>query len=409
MKDIFSNIEEQIENIDEKLEGIIKNAIDSKNYEKLNQKITNMADNSINIFKSGYEKAEKIVKEQPKKWETSFDVQQEKIKKSTEVFKKKPKKEIFAQKDGVYAGGMAMAIIGFILAILLGIAFLVILSVSALLSFEFLLNIGRFVVMPLFVVVLLVGIIGILMIAKVKRFKKYIQILSNEIQADVNDFAKSLNKSVDFIRRDLKKMIAARWFKQGYLTHDEKTLIVCKIAYEEYKNDHQRTLEMQNKKIKIQQIHEQLPVQARAVIQKGEDVIKEIHEKKVIISECDMTNKLSHLESILKKIFKRVEKHPEVVPLMRKMMDYYLPTTVKLLEAYVQLKQAVQEGNILVAKIEIEDSLDTLILAYEKLLEDLFKDVMLDVSTDITVLNTMLAQDGLTADNFENISKRGTE
>lgn len=409
MKDIFSNIEEQIENIDEKLEGIIKNAIDSKNYEKLNQKITNMADNSINIFKSGYEKAEKIVKEQPKKWETSFDVQQEKIKKSTEAFKKKPKKEIFAQKDGVYAGGMAMAIIGFILAILLGIAFLVILSVSTLLSFEFLLNIGRFVVVPLFVVVLLVGIIGILMIAKVKRFKKYIQILSNEIQADVNDFAKSLNKSVDFIRRDLKKMIAARWFKQGYLTHDEKTLIVCKIAYEEYKNDHQRTLEMQNKKIKIQQIHEQLPVQARAVIQKGEDVIKEIHEKKVIISECDMTNKLSHLESILKKIFKRVEKHPEVVPLMRKMMDYYLPTTVKLLEAYVQLKQAVQEGNILVAKIEIEDSLDTLILAYEKLLEDLFKDVMLDVSTDITVLNTMLAQDGLTADNFENISKRGTE
>jgi 5-bromo-4-chloroindolyl phosphate hydrolysis protein len=83
------------------------------------------------------------------------------------------------------------------------------------------------------------------------------------------------------------------------------------------------------------------------------------------------------------------------------MMDYYLPTTIKLLEAYVQLdKQAIQGANILSAKSEIEGSLDTLISAYEKLLDDLFKDVMLDVGADIAVLNTMLAQDGLAQNDF---------
>jgi 5-bromo-4-chloroindolyl phosphate hydrolysis protein len=143
---------------------------------------------------------------------------------------------------------------------------------------------------------------------------------------------------------------------------------------------------------------------ARKTIQIGEDLIKEIHEKKVAISDYDMTIKLSNLETILKKIFKRVEKHPEVVPQMRKMMDYYLPTTIKLLDAYVQLdKQAVDGVNILSAKAEIEESLDTLITAYEKLLDDLFEDIMLDVSTDISVLNTMLAQDGLANDELGDI------
>ena len=78
-------------------------------------------------------------------------------------------------------------------------------------------------------------------------------------------------------------------------------------------------------------------------------------------------------------------------------MDYYLPTTVKLLDAYEELdRQPVQGENIRNGKQEIEKTLDTLNLAFEKLLDSLFEDTAWDVATDISVLQTMLAQEGLT-------------
>ena len=412
MKDIFSNIEQQIENIDAKIESIVKDATDSKNYEKLNQKINDMVNSSTSAFEKGYARAEKVVKEQSDRFKKSYEVQQENIRGYHEEYKK-PKvksKELFAKKDGVYAGGVALTIIGFILTGLLSLGSLAMWILHSALPGNIFLSINQHVFAPLIVIFLLVAFIGLLMSSRVRRFRKYIQVLAGDTQVEVSELASSVGKSVNFIRRDLKSMIATNWFKEGYLTHDGQVLIISKAAYEEYKVNQQYRLEAEQRQEQIRQMHEQLPVQARAIIGQGEDFIKAIHGNKVAISEYDLTIKLSHLESILKKIFKRVEKHPEVVPQMRKMMDYYLPTTIKLLEAYVQLdKQAIQGVNILSAKTEIEESIDTLTLAYEKLLDDLFEDIMIDVSTDISVLNTMLAQDGLTNGDFENMDKRGAE
>jgi len=418
MKDIFSNIEQQIENIDAKIEGIVQNATDSKNYEKLNQKINDMVNSSANAFEKGYARAEEVVSAHAEKFKASSEGQKEKVKNHTEEFKKASqlsKKDLFARKDG--SGGTALMVVGIVFASItfLGIFALLVLS-SLPIAGGVLAIINRFVLIPVFIIFIIMIIGGSTMKGRGDRFKKYIQVLNGKMHAEVNDLAHVVNKTEKFVRKDLKNMIKSNWFKQGRLTGDQKTLIVCQGAYEEYQVSQKRTFEDQLRQEQIQRMHEQLPVQAREIIRRGDDLIKEVYENKVAISEYEMTIKLSHLESVLKKIFKRVEKHPEVVPQMRKMMDYYLPTTVKLLKAYVQLdKQAIQGVNILSAKTEIEESLDTLISAYEKLLDDLFEDIMLDVSTDISVLNTMLAQDGLTNDDFgnnnilEDIDKRGAE
>jgi len=413
MKDIFSNIEQQIENIDAKIEGIVKNATDSKSYEKLNERINDMVNCSTSAFEKGYARAEEVVKAQAEKFKSASEMQRDNLKMHTGPAKQKvqadtstrqePKKvirqDLFAKKDG--AGGLALAIIGFVFTALFGIGILSMLFLSAILLPGIWLTINRMLLVPGFIIFLIMGIVGIISIGRANRYKKYIQVLDGGMHADVSDLARSVGKSDAFVRNDLRKMISKNWFKQGYLSHDKETLIVSNDAYEDYRTDQQRTLDAQTYQEQIRQMHEQLPEQARKTIQIGEDLVKEIYEKKVAISDYDMTIKLSHLETILKKIFKRVEKKPEVVPQMRRMMDYYLPTTIKLLDAYVQLdKQAVAGTNILSAKAEIEESLDTLIMAYEKLLDDLFEETMIDVSTDIAVLNTMLAQDGLANDEF---------
>lgn len=102
------------------------------------------------------------------------------------------------------------------------------------------------------------------------------------------------------------------------------------------------------------------------------------------------------------KIFDRVEQNPASVGDIRKLMEYYLPTTIKLLQAYQDLDaQPVQGENIISSKKEIEKTLDTLNMAFEKLLDDLFQETAWDVSTDISVLHTMLAQEGLTEDGLK--------
>ena len=102
------------------------------------------------------------------------------------------------------------------------------------------------------------------------------------------------------------------------------------------------------------------------------------------------------MEMLIQKIFERVKEDPDSLDDISRMMEYYLPTTVKLLEAYLQLcSQPVQGENIRSSRMEIEQTLDTLNDAFEKLLDSLFEDVAWDVSSDISVLHTMLAQEGL--------------
>ena len=83
-------------------------------------------------------------------------------------------------------------------------------------------------------------------------------------------------------------------------------------------------------------------------------------------------------------------------------MEYYLPTTMKLIYKYREFDmQPVQGENIRKGKQEIENTLDNINASFERLFDQLFQEEMLDVSTDISVLSTMLAQAGLSGSDFE--------
>ena len=98
---------------------------------------------------------------------------------------------------------------------------------------------------------------------------------------------------------------------------------------------------------------------------------------------------------------------PGVAPDLKKMMQYYLPMTVKLLNAYAEMDaQPVQGQTIRESKQEIEQTLDTLNQAFEKLLDDLFVEKAMDISSDISVLHTLLAQEGLTEDDLSKMKNQ---
>ena len=108
----------------------------------------------------------------------------------------------------------------------------------------------------------------------------------------------------------------------------------------------------------------------------------------------------------MRKIFDQVEKDPDLAPELHKLMNYYLPTTRKLLDAYCELDaQPVGGENIASTKLEIERTLDTINEAFENLLDRFFEDTAWDIASDISVMKTMLAQEGLTEDPLTKAGK----
>lgn len=82
-------------------------------------------------------------------------------------------------------------------------------------------------------------------------------------------------------------------------------------------------------------------------------------------------------------------------------MTYYLPTTLKLLESYSEIERVGVAGdNMKSAKDNIEKTLDLLVEAYKKLLDQLYQSENMDISSDIDVLEQMMKKDGLTGNGF---------
>ncbi len=114
------------------------------------------------------------------------------------------------------------------------------------------------------------------------------------------------------------------------------------------------------------------------------------------IADPQISAQIDHMEAVTDKIFQEVEKDPGKRPQIRRFLQYYLPTTLKLLNAYDRMDDAGVEGtNIDGAKGKIETILAQIVQAFDKQLDALFGAEALDISTDITVLEQMMAREGL--------------
>ena len=117
------------------------------------------------------------------------------------------------------------------------------------------------------------------------------------------------------------------------------------------------------------------------------------------IADPGISADIVRLEQVSAKIFEEVRRSPEKLPQIRRFMDYYLPTTLKLLNAYDRMSGAGVSGeNIDTTLAKVEGMMRTIVSAFEKQLDALYGADALDISTDITVLENMMAREGLTGD-----------
>lgn len=253
---------------------------------------------------------------------------------------------------------------------------------------------------------------GIRSVMRVGRFEKYLKALGSKTHCELNQLARMVGKSPKFVRKELKGMIDDGMFLEGHLDEEETSLITSDDSYVHYLEVRQKqAVQRQQEAVETKKQQDDAEEQKRdarvqEVLDRGNAFIRDIRACNDAIPGQEISDKISRMETLVRKIFDRVEEHPEVVPELKKLMDYYLPMTVKLLKAYADMDaQPVQGENIQNSKREIEATLDTLNTAFEKLLDSIFKTTALDVSSDISVLNTLLAQEGLTDDELTRLRK----
>lgn len=135
------------------------------------------------------------------------------------------------------------------------------------------------------------------------------------------------------------------------------------------------------------------------MIADGQMAISEMKRLDDNIEDAVISGQIRRLEEISGKIFEQVKAEPKKLPQIRKFMNYYLPTTLKLLNAYDRMSaQGVSGENIDGTMKRVEEMMNTIVQAFEKQLDSLFGAEALDISTDITVLDNMMAREGLVDD-----------
>ena len=146
------------------------------------------------------------------------------------------------------------------------------------------------------------------------------------------------------------------------------------------------------------------------MIRDGALAIREMKRLDENIADPGISADIVRLEQVSAKIFEEVKAHPEKLPQIRRFLDYYLPTTLKLLNAYDRMSGTGVSGeNIDTTLAKVEGMMRTITAAFEKQLDSLYGAEALDISTDITVLENMMAREGLTEDPLKAETKKTEE
>ena len=142
---------------------------------------------------------------------------------------------------------------------------------------------------------------------------------------------------------------------------------------------------------------EKLPPELQSVIYQGKRAIADIRRLNDEIPDERISAQIDLIERLTAQIFDCVRKNPKKLSQIRQFLNYYLPTTIKLMEQYITLQnQSLKTENITEGMQKIEDLLDKVIIAFQRQLDALFEADVVDITADIRVMEQMMASEGLT-------------
>ena len=133
-------------------------------------------------------------------------------------------------------------------------------------------------------------------------------------------------------------------------------------------------------------------------IRQGRAAVREIRALNDAIPDKALSESLDAIEMLTQKIFAQVEKEPDKLPKIRRMMDYYLPTTLKLVRKYAELQNEAALPSVHTMLQEIAGTVKTVETAFRRQLDSLYEHDVIDITADVQVMEQMLRAQGLSGE-----------
>lgn len=234
---------------------------------------------------------------------------------------------------------------------------------------------------------------GISMDRSLKRYAKYLAVMGDREAVSLEELRRTLGYSGRQVERDLQKMIDKGYFGGKAYLHMER-------GYLFRSGDADAAMKRRQEEEKRAEQEETLDGYAK--------ILRDIRRANDRIDDPVLSEKINRIEAVTAKIFQAVEADPKKEPRIGTFLNYYMPTTQKLLDSYAEFEGAGVEGeNLRQAKLRIESTMDKIVLGFERQLDELYKGDAMDVDSDIRVMETMLKRDTATVE--DDFGPRGME
>lgn len=221
---------------------------------------------------------------------------------------------------------------------------------------------------------------GLGMQRRARRFAKYLAYVGNRKAIPINDLAKAADVSEPKAEKDLEIMVEkGLWGEGAFVDAGRDMLFLSPEAAEQYYR---------------QQDNPPPPETEEGY----SGILRNIRRANDRIADPALSEKIDRLEEVAAKIFRLIEEQPEKKAKANTFLNYYLPTTQKLLDSYADFEEAGVSGeNLTEAKARIADTMDNIVRGFEHQLDELYQAQALDVDSDIRVMEAMLRRDTASA------------
>ncbi len=231
---------------------------------------------------------------------------------------------------------------------------------------------------------------------KLSAFRRCITVTGDKGVVKMKPLAKTLGLTDAELERQLSDMIDRGYYgPRAYIDHARSLLV---IEPEEMRDVYKAEDEAKAKK--SAEKAEKKKAEQEAAKTEYERFVERIRQADIDIDDEEMSEKIRQMQAITEAIFQEVEQHPEKRSQIDRFMNYYLPTTLKLLDSYARIEeQGVSGENMAKAKADIERIADTLVDGYKKQLDTLYRAEAVDIAGDVSVIENMMKRDGFVGQN----------
>ena len=229
-----------------------------------------------------------------------------------------------------------------------------------------------------------------------KRFDTYEELVGYKSWEFIEDIAVCSKRKEALVLKDLRRAIKRKLIPQGHFSQENRVLMVSNKVYDAYME--KPTVYDRYFQQMIEDRHRERSRTRRIaqLMEQGEQYIQKIHGYGTLVKDKTVAKKIARMENLVSKIFHEVDVNPRQANSLGVFLNYYLPTTEKLLDAYVVLdeKQATGKQSARTKK-EIEEAVSTIVTAFEGILEKLYEEYEMGITSDIAAMELSMKQDGL--------------